>query len=71
MSLNNIPAGGFVALSYDILLTLDDEIAYVWKQKHSFPKILYLANKYIVTIVLFLCVICASFTTSPSSFINN
>lgn len=45
-------AAGFVALLYDILLTLDDEIAYVWQQKASFAKTLYLANKYIVTAML-------------------
>lgn len=45
-------AGACVVLLYDHLLTLDDEIQYVWKTKTTVPKVLFLLNRYFVPIVM-------------------
>ena len=45
---------------YDYLLTLDREIAYIWRAKSSFNKILFIGYRYPVlinTILVFLTVI--------------
>lgn len=47
-----VSAGACVVLLYDHLLTLDDEIQYIWKTKTTVPKVLFLLNRYLVPIVM-------------------
>ncbi|KAJ7483259.1 hypothetical protein FB451DRAFT_1233922 [Mycena latifolia] len=50
---NNCATAAFVSiLVYDWLLTLRSEVEYIWKQKMSFGKLLYLLNRYLVIIDL-------------------
>ncbi|KAJ7246943.1 hypothetical protein C8J57DRAFT_1359687 [Mycena rebaudengoi] len=50
---NNCATVAFVAiLVYDWLLTLGPEVEYIWNQKMSFGKILYLINRYLVLVDL-------------------
>lgn len=39
-------ASGYGLLVFDYLLTLSDEIAYIWPSRWSLVKIIYLANRY-------------------------
>jgi len=48
------------ALCYDILLTLDQEIQYIWKKRWSWPKILYLLARYYSLLQLLVVFITAS-----------
>ncbi|TFK51268.1 hypothetical protein OE88DRAFT_1659145 [Heliocybe sulcata] len=43
-----LSAAGLVIMLYDHLLTLDDEVEYVWKAKWSLPKTLFLVLRYMV-----------------------
>ncbi|KAJ7720167.1 hypothetical protein B0H16DRAFT_1896895 [Mycena metata] len=47
-----ISAAGFVVLLYDHLLTLDDEVQYVWAAPNTTAKILFLVLRYMVPIFL-------------------
>ncbi|KAJ7241439.1 hypothetical protein C8J57DRAFT_1369345 [Mycena rebaudengoi] len=50
---NNCANTAFIAiLVYDWLLTLGPEVEYIWNQKMSFGKILYLINRYLVLVDL-------------------
>ncbi|KAL4243441.1 hypothetical protein ABKN59_001179 [Abortiporus biennis] len=44
VSMNTVAAGGL--LLYDYLLTLDEEIKYVWKRKKTGISILFILNRY-------------------------
>ena len=51
--LSAIAANGFtVAYAYDYVLTLPDEITYIWTQKPSLTTVMYLVNRYIVFAIL-------------------
>ncbi|KAJ7246931.1 hypothetical protein C8J57DRAFT_1475883 [Mycena rebaudengoi] len=50
---NNCATASFIAiLVYDWLLTLRPEVEYIWKQKMTFGKLLYLINRYLVIVDL-------------------
>ena len=45
-------AAGYVILLYDHLLTLGDEVEYVWKARGTIPKYLFLINRYTVPLIM-------------------
>jgi len=45
-------AAGLVALLYDHMLTIDDEVRFIWKASTTLPKMLFLINRYTVPIIL-------------------
>ncbi|KAF9220608.1 hypothetical protein BS17DRAFT_786812 [Gyrodon lividus] len=47
-----VSAAGLVILLWDHLLTLQDEVQFIWKAKLSTPKVLFLFNRYIVPIAM-------------------
>lgn len=49
-----VSLAGLVILLYDHLLTLDDEIRYVWKTQWTVPKCLFLLNRYTVPTAMIL-----------------
>ncbi|CAA7266739.1 unnamed protein product [Cyclocybe aegerita] len=49
-----VGAAGLLSLVYDHLLTIDDEIEYVWKARWTVPKFLFLLTRYSVPLVLVL-----------------
>ncbi|KLO16824.1 hypothetical protein SCHPADRAFT_193856 [Schizopora paradoxa] len=47
INVNYVNLAAVTCLGYDTLLSLDDEITYVWRTQWSFVKILYIASKYL------------------------
>jgi hypothetical protein len=47
-----LPAAGYVVLLYDHLLTLDDEVKYVWSAPGTIAKVLFLTLRYMVPLFL-------------------
>ena len=45
-------AAGLVALLYDHLLTINDEIELVWRARNTLPKTLFLINRYLVPLLM-------------------
>ncbi|ETW76533.1 hypothetical protein HETIRDRAFT_480662, partial [Heterobasidion irregulare TC 32-1] len=47
-----LSAAGLVALLYDHLLTINDEIELIWRARNTLPKTLFLINRYLVPILM-------------------
>lgn len=47
-----VSAVGLVILLWDHFLTIHDEVELVWRAQMSFPKLLFLFNRYVVPICL-------------------
>ncbi|KLO16818.1 hypothetical protein SCHPADRAFT_193377 [Schizopora paradoxa] len=47
VNVNYVNVAAVTFLAYDALLSLDDEIKYVWRSKWTFVKIVYIASKYL------------------------
>ncbi|KAJ6479708.1 hypothetical protein C8R45DRAFT_1101155 [Mycena sanguinolenta] len=47
-----VSVAGYVMLLYDHLLTLDDEVEYIWRAKNTIAKVLFLILRYMVPLVM-------------------
>jgi len=54
---NYLIAGSIALLLYDHLITLDKEIEWIWTLRWRLPKILFILNRYVFTVVLLLAVV--------------
>ncbi|KIM72227.1 hypothetical protein PILCRDRAFT_16333 [Piloderma croceum F 1598] len=50
---NSIDLAFFALLVYDHLITLDKEIEWIWTLRWRLPKVLFIANRYVITSLLF------------------
>lgn len=52
-----VSVAGLAILLYDHLLTLDDEVQFIWKEKWNIPKYMFLFLRYIVPLMVILTVL--------------
>lgn len=54
-----------IVLIYDHILTLPEEVQFIWTARPSIAKTLFLANRYLVPVTQIITAICAFFFTGP------